>query len=447
MINEPASAGDDRPLSRVRVVNMPAAPPPDPAREAMRAHVAAVMTIEKETFGVSDTPIIGSETLLMLGGNARLKATFEGRLLQDSETAYAALDDALTPMNLLALFRMTADGTRHVIQIVEGRPRPAERPVWVNIALFFATLFSMLLVGTDLAINEIAMTDTGAARTLIDNYFLELWRGLPYALSILLILGAHELGHYFAARYHKLAVTLPYFIPLPFIGLTGTLGAFIQLRQPMRNRKQLLDIGAAGPLSGLIFAIPILLIGLASAPIAPMTPGGAVEGNSFLYALAKTITFGRFLPDGEVDVMVNQLTWAGWTGLLITALNLIPVGQLDGGHIMYSLLGERARFLYIPAIGAVLLLVLNEPSWAVWLILLLIFGRTYAAPLDLITPLDTRRRVVGILGLFVFVVTFVPVPLTVTEGGSSLPSEAVMLLTVGLISLRLITQKARRWRN
>ena len=177
----------------------------------------------------------------------------------------------------------------------------------------------------------------------------ELWRGLPYTIAILLILGSHELGHYFAARHHKLAVTLPYFIPAPFISLIGTFGAFIQLREPMRNRKVLLDVGAAGPLTGLVFAIPILLIGLATSQVGPIQPGGMVEGNSLLYALAKIIVFGRFLPNGSVDVYVNQLAWAGWTGLLVTALNLIPIGQLDGGHILYSLIGERARMPVLPA--------------------------------------------------------------------------------------------------
>src|SRR5690606_26585459 len=127
-------------------------------------------------------------------------------------------------------------------------------------------------------------------------------------------LGSHELGHYFAARHHKIAVTLPYFIPAPFVSFLGTFGAFIQLREPMRNRKVLLDIGAAGPLTGLIFPIPIVFIGLATSTVGPMTPGGYLEGNSFLYALAKTIVFGRFLPDGQVDVYMNQLAMAGWAG-------------------------------------------------------------------------------------------------------------------------------------
>jgi membrane-associated protease RseP (regulator of RpoE activity) len=216
-------------------------------------------------------------------------------------------------------------------------------------------------------------------------------------------------------------VTLPYFIPLPFISLIGTMGAFIQLRQPMRNRKVLLDVGAAGPLTGLVFAIPILIIGLSMAELTPVltcarTAAEAVytyEGDSFLYALAKTLIFGRFVPDGAQDVLLSssQLAWAGWTGLLVTALNLIPIGQLDGGHVLYALIGERARRLYYPLIIAMFGLTLVSQNWLIWALLLLFLGRVYATPLDTITPLDSRRRWVAVLALLVAVVIFVPAPL------------------------------------
>ncbi len=289
--------------------------------------------------------------------------------------------------------------------------------------LLVVTLFSVLLVGTEMAINEIASTDMTQAQNLINNLVLELWRGLPYALSIMLILGAHELGHYFAARHHKLAVTLPYFIPAPFISLIGTFGAFIQLREPMKNRKVLLDVGAAGPLAGLIFCVPILLIGLATSKVGPIEPGGMVEGNSLLYALAKILVFGRFLPNSAVDVYVNQMAWAGWTGILVTGLNLMPVGQLDGGHILYSLIGERARLLFYPAIGLMVVLVLTgSDAWLFWLILLFLFGRVYATPLDMITPMDTRRKIIAVIGLIMFVLTFVPIPFTTSTAPATSPT-------------------------
>ncbi len=331
--------------------------------------------------------------------------------------------------NLLPLFR-EANG-KHLILIVSGRVHPQPRHWWLNAVLLVVTIFSVLLVGAEMAINEIAATDLSAAQALIDNLLLELWRGIPYAGAIMLILGAHELGHYFAARHHKIAVTLPYFIPAPFISLIGTFGAFIQLRAPMRNRKQLLDIGAAGPLAGLFFAVPILLIGLATSSVGPVNPGGMIEGNSLLYALAKIVTFGRFLPSATVDVYVNQLAWAGWTGLLVTGLNLIPIGQLDGGHILYSLIGERARLLFYPLIGAMLVLVLTgSEAWLFWLVLLFIFGRIYAKPLDMITPMDNRRKLIAVFSLFVFVLTFVPIPFSfATDAPSIVPQNTIWLPT------------------
>ncbi|MBC7810657.1 MAG: site-2 protease family protein, partial [Burkholderiales bacterium] len=222
------------------------------------------------------------------------------------------------------------------------------------------------------------------------------------------------------------------------ISAFGTLGAFIQLREPMRNRKTLLDVGAAGPLAGLIVAIPILLIGLSTATVGPITPGGAVEGNSVIYALAKIIIKGHFLPDGEFDVYVNQMTWAGWTGLLVTALNLIPIGQLDGGHILYSLIGEKARRFYYPVLLAMIALVFVSDAWLLWVILLLLFGRVYATPLDMITPLDKRRRAIAIFSLVVFVLVFVPIPLSeVVAEGTPLPRDSVHILpAIGLVLLQ-----------
>src|SRR5690606_23470644 len=182
------------------------------------------------------------------------------------------------------------------------------------------------------------------------------------------------------------------------------------LRQPLRNRKILMDVGAAGPLAGLFFAVPILLIGLASVPPHPMSMlGGIYEGDSILYAAAKVITYGHFVPDGQVDVCINcnQLAWAGWTGLLVTALNLFPLGQLDGGHIIYSAFGDRARKLYYPLMGLMILLTLFVSStWWLWLLMLLFLGQMYAAPLDTITPLDKPRRWVALAALIIFVLIF-----------------------------------------
>ncbi|MBN8619017.1 MAG: site-2 protease family protein [Anaerolineae bacterium] len=424
MLNETASTREDRPIVRVP---LPPVSQAEVLHNELRQLVATVMQVEEEAF---IEPQQHEEELPAQPGfglQSHLVATFEGRLLIDAETAYQQLDPQLDKLNYIAVFRPTPKPTTpalftadipHTIHILTGRLKPTPRPWWPNLLLFLLTLFSVLMVGTTMAISTIGETDPALARQLNDNFLLELWRGFPYAASLLLILGAHELGHYFAARRHNLAVTLPYFIPLPFLNLTiiGTMGAFIQLRQPMRNRKVLFDVGASGPLVGLIFAIPILFIGLSSAQLGQIIPGVPYlyEGDSLLYAFAKTLTFGRFVPDGAWDVMVtsSQLAWAGWTGLLVTALNLIPIGQLDGGHILYALIGEHARRLYYPILLAMGALALVSNMWLIWVLLLLFFGRIYATPLDMITPLDNRRRALAILSLVIFVLIFVPAPLT-----------------------------------
>jgi len=242
-----------------------------------------------------------------------------------------------------------------------------------------------------------------------------IWRGWPYALSVLLILGGHELGHYFAARFHGVHVTLPYFIPLP-IGFFGTLGAFIQLREPVRNRKILFDVGVAGPLTGFVLAVPILFIGLATSNITPLPADGYIlEGDSLFYGLAKFIVFGQVLPNGHEDVFINQVAKAGWTGLFITGLNLIPVGQLDGGHVVSTLMGRRAQRLYLPVLIVFLVLSFINSAWLLWTMLLFLMGRLYAMPLDTITPLDSRRRWLGYAAMLIFVLVFVPNPLQIVQ--------------------------------
>jgi membrane-associated protease RseP (regulator of RpoE activity) len=272
--------------------------------------------------------------------------------------------------------------------------------------------------------------------------------GMPFAVSLLAILLAHEFGHYLAARYHKTDVTLPYFLPFPFSPF-GTLGAFIQLKEPPRNKRILLDIGIAGPLAGLIVAIPVLLIGLSLSEVSRI-PGilGAgqafsLEGNSILYLLAKFFIHGQWLPTpasygdvspiiywlryvftglpspiGGMDVMLHPIAWAGWAGLLVTALNLIPAGQLDGGHVLYALFGKNSRFVLPFILGGLAILGFFWQGWWLWVFLILFLGSSHAQPLDQITKLDTGRVALAVFGLIVFVLVFVPVPLQIIQGAA-----------------------------
>lgn len=421
----------------------------DKHRLMLQQEVATIMQVDSEEFPHDRQPYEqeGAD-LILLGQDSGLVAIFKGSLLIDSEQAYAQLDTSLTDENMLPVFRQEDD--KDVIYIVEGRPHPAEGGGTTALILFLITIVTVLLAGTNIAFSELSVTDPQAYQAIqnaIDadgaQMVGELWRGLPYAISILLILGAHELGHYFMSRYHGVSASLPYFLPSP-LGLFGTFGAAIRLREPMKNRKILLDIGVAGPLAGMFFAVPILMIGLATSDVRIIS-GGLVEGNSIFYALAKIITFGRALPSGGEDVFVNQLAWAGWTGLFVTGLNLIPLGQLDGGHVMYSLVGKRAKSLYLPVIitlGAVVFL--TNTAFIVILLLLIFMGRMHAVPLDDITPLDPRRRQIAWFALAIFVLTFVPIPISeaAEPTGSRLISPDVGLS----ILLALTCLKSRRLR-
>ena len=325
---------------------------------------------------------------------------FRGHFLVDLADQYDELRARFEVHGFTPLVRADDDGRIALIGLpVVFDPPPSN---WViNLLLFIATILSTLYIGASYEGSEQALQ--------------ELWRGFPFSFSLLLILGAHELGHYFAARYHKVPVTLPYFIPLPF-SIIGTLGAFIRLKAPVSNRRALLDVGAAGPLAGMVFALPSLLYGLATSPVNTLPAAGYMaEGNSMLYILAKLIVKGQLLPANGMDVSLNQVAWAGWIGLLVTGLNLIPVGQLDGGHVAYVLFNKKARQFFWPVmVGLGLLVLLTQTTmWLLWMGLLFLFGRYHAETLDGVTELDSRRRWIAIFTLFLFILVFVPIPLRV----------------------------------
>lgn len=328
---------------------------------------------------------------------------FRGYFLQDPEGSYDEMRRRFEQYGFTPFVRENGKQIAVIATPVVFDPDESRRII--NLILLIATILSTLY--------------TGATYGLSAAGDFSLWRGWPFSLSLMLILGAHELGHYFAARYHDVPVTLPYFIPLPVVSLLGTLGAFIQLKAPVKNRRALLDVGAAGPLAGMVFALPILAYGLATSEVGPINipAEGAVimEGNSLLYAAMKIAIFGEMLPNNGIDVQLNQVAWAGWVGLLVTGLNLIPLGQLDGGHVAYVLFGRRARWLFWPVLAVLAGLVIFTETymWAIWIVLLFFLGRYHAEPLDSVTRLDARRRAVAIFTLILFFLVFVPIPLRI----------------------------------
>ncbi len=241
------------------------------------------------------------------------------------------------------------------------------------------------------------------------SYFL---KGTPFSLTLMSILLAHEMGHYFTSKRHKVLVTLPYFIPAP--SLIGTFGAVIKIKSPMQNKKALLDVGVAGPLIGIIITVPVLIIGLSLSEIKVMEePQGMLLGESLLFSLLAKVTIGD-LPEHH-HIILHPMAFAGWIGLLVTSLNLIPAGQLDGGHIAYALLGDQwyRRICIFTLLVLIIFGFLGWQGWFIWAALLYVFGFKHPMPLDFWTPLDKTRKLVGILAMSLLFLTFTPIPLRV----------------------------------
>jgi membrane-associated protease RseP (regulator of RpoE activity) len=376
-------------------------------------------------------------------------ARYRGYLLyEDTVAAYDQLAAALRPYNITPLFRKEP-GNKQLIYLVQSPsiPRLTSR-IYINIVLFILTVFSMMLMGVDIP-REVLEANSAPTIELLFQY---IWTGWPFALSMMGILFAHEMGHYVMCRYYNVPATLPFFIPAPLVSPLGTLGAFIAMRGIPKNKRVLFDVGVAGPLAGLVIAVPVLFIGLFLSQLGPIgggVPGasGFLEGNSLFYLLSKYIVFGRLLPEpvsldglspamywvryfftgqpipfNGLDVLLDPVALAGWAGLLVTALNLVPVGTLDGGHVAYGLFGEKARRIFPVAIGVLIALSLLPSlltlslgavnlSWLLWVFILFWLGNVRTQPLDDITPLDGKRRALGFFMLVLFILLFTPIPM------------------------------------
>lgn len=339
---------------------------------------------------------------------------FRGRPLGVIEDDYDQLRPLFEKYGFTPLIRQEGNHIALIGLPVVIKAQPIQ---WrTNIWLFIGTVLTTLLVG---AVSEPAyatILERAAATGNWSEAITGLSYGLPYCLSILSILLAHEFGHFFAALYHGVSASLPYFIPLPpILSPFGTLGAFILQREPSKNIKVQFDIGASGPLAGLVVALPLLIYGLSTSPVGPLPQGPyMLEGNSILYVGLKYLIFGEFLPSAARDVSLNQVAWAGWTGLFITGLNLLPVGQLDGGRVVQVLFGRKILMqLYWPVLLSLGLFSLfaGAPIWIVMIALLYFFGRNYEEPLDAVTPLDPKRRALAIFTFVLFFFIFVPIPL------------------------------------
>src|SRR2546425_5324708 len=385
----------------IRARRLPAPPPSEDllvAEDRLRGNVEDVLVVR-------DRQIRGGVIV------------FRGVLTTEPRRALDVLIERFRPLGYTPFLRQEADAV--AVQAWPLAETAVSRRIGVNVLLFVVTCLSTLVAGLSFAGSptfDALRSSPSAARFLA---------GVPFAFTLMAILSVHELGHYFTARYYRAAVSLPYFIPAP-VGF-GTLGAIILMRSPARNRNSLFDIAAAGPLAGLAVAFPAILLGFAWSSVVPVPPGGYVAfGDSLLTWALAYLRFGP-IPPGHM-VFTHPIADAAWAGFLVTALNLFPVGQLDGGRIAYALFGRHHRVIGKATVAALLVIgvgsflwALSAPegdavsaaaasmNWFVWAGLIsFLVGFHHSPPLDDLSPISPGRRVIGIICLVLLVVMTPP---------------------------------------
>ena len=305
---------------------------------------------------------------------------------------------------------------------VPARPPRFQHRYGKHIALLALTLATTSAAGAchqlsfDVSMGTTAAPEAASLAELVWIVFSHLPAGLTYSLPLIIILGAHEFGHYIYCRIHQVDATLPYFLPFP-IALTGTLGAVIRIREAFPSKRALFDIGVAGPIAGFVALLPFLWWGVTLSGVVkfPESGEGVIYfGEPLLFKAVAALHFGE-LPEG-FDIVLHPMGFAAWFGMLATALNLLPFGQLDGGHIAYALLGRRAAFVSgATLVTAVLLFMFESSSWffvaLMMVAMALLLGLRHPRVVDEHDPLDRGRVVVALIALVIFVVCFTPVPI------------------------------------
>ncbi len=345
-----------------------------------------VKALVEETMNVRDAAI------------GRRGIVFRGTFSLPAGEATAELRARLGSSGLLPF--VSRHGEEFEVRVVRDAAPSPSNPL-VNILLFALTVCSTLVVGAaNAGVDIIARPERFAA-------------GIPFAASLLAILIVHEFGHYLMAAFHGVEATLPYFIPAPTA--IGTLGAVIKTKSSIPDRKALLDIGVAGPICGFAVALVALGVGLSlseAVDIAPLLGAGRVEqyGDSIIVKLMTRLVKGRLAP-GQ-DVILHPVAFAGWVGMLVTAFNLMPVGQLDGGHVAYALAGRAHAAIARFVLACLIALGLVWWPWWIWVLLIMVLGTGHAPPLDDVTPLNRGRILLAIAAAAVFALCFVPVPVS-----------------------------------
>lgn len=318
------------------------------------------------------------------------------------EEKFESLRLALLEKGYIPMIRL--EHGEHIIYVVQKPARKKKRSIWINIVLLAATVLTTTIAGS---LQWVYIRDVSWETMFFPGY---LWEGfIFFSVPLLLILGIHEMGHYFVSKKHHVDSSLPYFIPLPPPFLLGTFGALISTREPIPNRKALLDIGASGPLCGFLVAIPVTLIGLflmQQNPITVPSTGGYVVLHPplLLQWLSSLFTI-------PVNAMTHPTFFAGWVGIFLTAVNLLPAGQLDGGHVARAILKDKHKYASWAVILVLAGLSFLYTGWLLFaLLILLLIGTQHQPPLNEITRLDTKRKLLGLLILIIFIISFAPVP-------------------------------------
>jgi len=327
------------------------------------------------------------------------------------------------------------DGRLFATIHVRDGPRPRQR-LWLHISLLVLTTITVLGAGAefsatgpaDVAVNpldfvlqSLTLAFSGHAGEVADHLWPDLLagmaRGVPYAAALLFVLLSHEMGHYLAARRYGIDATLPYLIPVPV--MFGTLGAIIKMRSPITHRRALFDVGVAGPVAGLVASVAVCLIGLSLSKYEPRLarPVGVIEfGECLLFRGLARVAMGP--RPAMHDVLLDPVALAGWFGLFVTFLNLMPLGQLDGGHLWYALIGEKQRYVGWAAFALLVALGFAFLGWLVLAALVLLLLRVKHPPvMDLSVSLGWRRRALGVLLVVMFVLLFIPEPVRIGYPG------------------------------
>jgi membrane-associated protease RseP (regulator of RpoE activity) len=367
-------------------------PQPDPLQQI-------VNTLKGELLGLFQVRTVATRS------RGRI-ISFGGQLLYEPDAGYDEISRRFLAHGYTPMLRR--EKGEDVILAMEGIVDGKTGNPLLNLFLFIATILTTLYAGAAMTGQDLWAAILSQNPLLITEAAIA---GAPFSLTLIGILGVHELGHYVAARLHGVQATLPYFIPLPVGGL-GTLGAFIAIKSPMKDRKVLFDIGLAGPIAGFLVALPLMILGLLlSTELVPSYLRGQTL-NSLGSSILGDIIIDLFtdIPAGRT-LAIHPVFFAAWLGFYLTGINLLPVGQLDGGHVIYALFGRFAHYIAIIVFFSLIVAgFLLSPNWFIWAFFILIGGLRHPPPLNDLADIGFTRKLIGLMTVILFILIIIPIP-------------------------------------